>query len=584
MPAMLMNFLPVVTRMCAVFAGVALLGACEARLEGPPAVSDLKPGFAQKHMIAAAHPLAAKASLTMLRDGGSAVDAAIAAQMVLTLVEPQSSGIGGGAFMVHFNATNGAIDSYDGRETAPASAHPRMFLDTQGKPRGFFDAAVGGTSVGVPGLIRMLEMVHKDHGKLPWHTLFAPAVKLAEGGFLLSKRLAGILERERYLRETPGAQGYLYHLSGATKAPGSVIKNPALADTFRQIASGGARAFYEGAIAKDIVAAVRGAAKNPGGMRLDDLARYRAVKRKPVCGPYRSWLVCGMGPPSSGGVTMLQILGMVQDFDLASMAPASPAAVHIVSEASALAFADRNAYIGDPDFIKVPTTGLLNAGYLRARAKHISLQKSGGRRQPGAPGARTAFTGAAQQTDKGHSTTHLSVIDGDGNALAMTSSIETIFGSRLMARGFLLNNQLTDFSFRPDHRGQPVANHAAPGKRPRSSMSPTLVFDDKGDVVLAIGSPGGSRIIGYVTKAVIGALDWKLSMQDAVDLPNFLSRNRGTEIERGTALEKHRPSLEALGHQVKLISRHSGLQGILKTSKGLQGGADGRREGVAYGD
>jgi len=269
---------------------------------------------------------------------------------------------------------------------------------------------------------------------------------------------------------------------------------------------------------------------------------------------------------------------------LASMAPAAPAAVHIVSEASALAFADRNAYIGDPDFIKVPTTGLLNAGYLRARAKHISLQKSGGRRQPGAPGARTAFTGAAQQTDKGHSTTHLSVIDGDGNALAMTSSIETIFGSRLMARGFLLNNQLTDFSFRPDHRGQPVANHAAPGKRPRSSMSPTLVFDDKGDVVLAIGSPGGSRIIGYVTKAVIGALDWKLSMQDAVDLPNFLSRNRGTEIERGTALEKHRPSLEALGHQVKLISRHSGLQGILKTSKGLQGGADGRREGVAYGD
>ncbi|MDD9876757.1 MAG: gamma-glutamyltransferase [Magnetovibrio sp.] len=570
-------------RLCAL-ALLPWLAACVAEQTGPPIVSGASGARAPNHMIAAAHPLAAEAGLKMLRRGGSAVDAAIAAQMVLTLVEPQSSGIGGGGFMLHFEAASGAIESYDGRETAPASAHPRMFLDAAGKPKGFHAAAVGGSSVGVPGLVRMLEMAHQDHGKLAWPTLFEPAIALAEAGFEISPRLAGMLTRERHLRETPAARAYFYRADGSAKPAGTVLRNPELAATLRAIAKSGAIAMHHGPIAREIVAMVRGAARNPGGMRLADLARYRAVKRKPVCGPYRKWLVCGMGPPSSGGITTLQILGMLQRFDLAAYPPASADAVHLVSEASALAFADRNAYIADPDFIEVPASGLLNAGYLRSRARQIVPAKAGGRRKPGTPERRKAAHRPPQEADKGHSTTHLSVVDRDGNALAMTSSIETVFGSRLMAGGFLLNNQLTDFAFRPRHLGVPVANHAAPGKRPRSSMSPTLVLGDDGKIVMALGSPGGSRIIGYVTKTLIAALDWKLSMQDAIDLPNFLNRNRGTELEKGTRLEAVAGALKARGHRVKLIGRQSGLQGILATPGGLQGGADSRREGVAIGD
>jgi len=562
----------------------ALVVAGCADLDAPPGVSSKTGGLAQRHMIAAAHPLAAKAGLKMLRRGGSAVDAAIAAQLVLTLVEPQSSGIGGGAFALHFDAHSGAVESYDGRETAPASAHAGMFLDEAGKPKRFFDAAVGGTSVGVPGLVRMLELMHAEHGRLPWDELFQPAIGLARDGFPLSARLARFLANERFLRESKPALSYFYGPGGGARPAGTRLRNPALADTLQRIARDGAKAFYTGPIAQDIVLAVRGAAKNRGGMKLHDLARYRAVKRKPVCGPYRKWKVCGMGPPSSGGITTLQILGMLQDFDLSAVAPASAEAVHLVSETGALAFADRNTYIGDPDFIRVPTRGLLDAGYLSGRAALISRVRAGGRREPGTPEARTAGRFAPQAGDEGHSTTHLSVIDKDGNALAMTSSIETLFGSRLMVRGFLLNNQLTDFAFRPQHRGQPVANRAQPGKRPRSSMSPTIVFDDRGKVVLAVGSPGGSRIIGYVTKAVIATLDWRLDMQDAIDLPNFLNRNRGTELEKDVGLEALKGPLEALGHKVRMIGRQSGLQGIRVTKGGLQGGADSRREGIALGD
>ena len=561
-----------------------VLTACAAPVDGPPSVTNKTGGLAKEHMIAAAHPLAAEAGLAMLRRGGAAIDAAIAAQMVLTLVEPQSSGIGGGAFAVHFDAKSGAVDSYDGRETAPASAHAKMFLGPGGKPKKFFDAAVGGASVGVPGLMRMLEMAHQAHGKLPWKDLFGPAIGLAENGFPLSERLAGMLTRERFLRETPEALGYFYHLSGATKKAGTMLRNPALADTFRHLAATGAIALHHGPIARDIAKTVRQAARNPGGMTLRDLAAYRAVKRKPVCKPYRRWRICGMGAPSSGGITTLQILGMLQPHDLGRMKPASAAAVHLISEASALAFADRNAFIADPEFVRVPVRGLLDTTYLKSRARRIDPETSGGHRKPGAPNAPTAWRFAPQETDKGHSTTHLSVIDADGNALAMTSSIETAFGSRLMVRGFLLNNQLTDFAFRPKQRGRTVANRAGPGKRPRSSMSPTLVLDENGKVILAVGSPGGSRIIGYVTKTIIAALDWNLSMQQAIDLPNFLNRNRGLELERGTVLESIKPALEARGHKVRLIHRVSGLQGIRRTAGGLEGGADSRREGVAWGD
>jgi len=565
-------------------AAAVMLSACQTTPTGPATVSSKTGGLAQNYMIAAAHPLASEAGLAVLRKGGSAADAAITAQMILSLVEPQSSGIGGGAFLMHFDAADGTIDSYDGRETAPAAAHPRMFLKADGKPKKFYDAVVGGSAVGVPGLVRMLELVHEQHGKLPWADLFEPAINLAKHGFPLSARLAGQLDREKFLRDTPSALGYFYHPSGASKAPGTILKNAALAETLQRIAKGGADAFYKGPLAQEIVLAVRGAAKNRGGMKLSDLAGYKAVKRKPVCANYRGKLVCGMGPPSSGGVTTLQILGILQNFDMAALKPVSAEAVHLISEAGALAFADRNTYIGDSDFVAVPAKGLINAAYLRRRANEISPGKSGGRRKAGNPAAPTAQLLAPQETDKGRSTTHLSVIDAAGNALSMTSSIENAFGSRLMAGGFLLNNQLTDFSFRPSQNGRNVANRAQPGKRPRSSMSPTLVFDENGKILMAVGSPGGSRIIGYVTKTIIGVVDWKLSMQQAIDLPNYLNRNRGTEIEKESALDSLRPALEARGHKVKAFKWHSGLQGIRVTPAGLEGGADKRREGVALGD
>ena len=563
---------------------VITLGACKTLTTGPARVTSTTGGYAQSYMVAAAHPLASEAGLEMLRDGGSAADAAIAAQMVLSLVEPQSSGIGGGGFLLHYNAKSGAIESFDGRETAPKSAHPRMFLKADGKPKKFFNAAVGGSAVGVPGLVRMLEMVHREHGKLPWAHLYGPAIRLAEKGFPLSPRLANQLSREKYLRETPAALGYFYHPSGATKPAGTVLKNRTFAKTMRQIAEGGADAFYKGPIAQSIVLAVRGSKRNQGGMTLTDLANYRAVKRKPVCATYRAKLVCGMGPPSSGGLTILQILGLLSGFDLKNMTPASLEAVHLVGEASALAFADRNTYIGDSDFVSVPADGMIDAGYLNRRAQQINISRAGGRRKAGNPNVPGALLLSPHEGYEGPATTHLSVIDANGSAVSMTSSVENAFGSRQMASGFILNNQLTDFSFRPTRNGRDVANRAAAGKRPRSSMSPTLVFNEDDTLMMAVGSPGGSRIIGYVTKTLVGVIDWGLSMQDAINLPNFLNRNRGLEIEKNSRLETLRPELEALGHKVKAFKWHSGLHGVRVTPKGLEGGADKRREGIALGD
>jgi gamma-glutamyltranspeptidase / glutathione hydrolase len=547
-----------------------------------PKIASTPPATA-RHMVAAANPLAAHTGRKILRAGGSAVDAAIATQMVLSLVEPQSSGIGGGAFLLHYSAEGRRVESYDGRETAPRSARPGMFL-TNRKPMKFMAAAAGGTSVGVPGLLRMLELAHRDHGKLPWAQLFRPAITLAENGFIISPRLAQILKQERILRQTPSARGYFYTSGGADKPAGARVRNPALAKTLRAIAKGGADAFYRGAIARAIVKTVRKAANNPGGMSLSDIAAYQAVKRRPLCAPYRQWRVCGMGPPSSGGLAVLQSLSMLEYFDLAGLAPASTEAVHLIGEASALAFADRNAYVADTDFIPVPINGMLDRSYLQSRAKLIDPARSGGKRQPGNPPRQTAFPYAPDHTTKGHSTTHLSIVDADGNAVSMTSSIETVFGSRLMAGGFILNNQLTDFSFLPVRNGRPVANRAAPGKRPRSSMSPTLVLDKQDRLVLAVGSPGGSRIIGYVTKTLIATLDWKLDMQTAIDMPNFLNRNGAMELEKNTSLEALQPRLQALGHKVRLFGRGSGLHGIRATENGLQGGADRRREGIVLGD
>ena len=543
-------------------------------------------------MIAAANPLAAQAGLRILRAGGSAVDAAIAAQMVLNLVEPQSSGVGGGGFMLHYTAKTGAIDAYDGRETAPASADAGMFLDQNGKPKKFYDAAVGGLAVGVPGLVAMLEMAHREHGRLPWAQLFQPAIELAEKGFAISPRLYGLIARDKYLKTFTPAVEYFYGRSGQARPVGSILVNRPLARTLRTIARQGAKGFYRGPIAGDVVGTVRMASVNPGGMTEADLTAYVARKRAPVCLPYRQYLVCGMGPPSSGGIATLQILGILRAFDLGALKPemkpdapsATPAkAVHLIAEASRLAFADRDTYIADEDFVP-PPPGMLDPAYLALRARRISTVAAMGKAVPGMPGMGSYLRPPAGDAGKGLSTSHLSVIDGDGNAVSMTTSIENAFGSRMMVRGFLLNNQLTDFSFRPERDGAPVANRAEAGKRPRSSMAPTLVFDGDGQLVMAVGSPGGSRIIGYVAKTLIAVLDWGMTMRQAVSLPHFVNRNGPTDLEKGTAAESLKPALEAMGHEVRIRTMTSGLHGILVRGGGLEGGADPRREGVAIGD
>lgn len=535
-----------------------------------------------RHMIAAGHPLAAEAGRAILRAGGSAADAAIAAALALNVVEPQASGIGGGGFLLHYAAQKGEIAAYDGRETAPKSAHPYLFI-ADGKPIAFLDAAVGGRAVGVPGLLRMLEMAHRDHGRLPWAKLFEPAIKLAEDGFPISTRLSAMIAEAPRLKTFPATADYFFDANGQPKAPGTILRNPALAATLRTVAADGADAFYKGAIAEAIAAAVQDAAANPGGLTAEDLASYQAKKREPACLAYRVWLVCGMPPPSSGGIATLQILGILQTFDLKTLTPDSAEAVHLVAEASKLAFADRNAYIADPDFTPVPTAGLLDPEYLKQRAGAITRERSAGKAQPGIPGTR-ADRDTTGGEEFSHSTSHISVIDSDGNAAALTASIENRFGSRLMVKGFLLNNQLTDFDFTPSNGDTPVANRVMAGKRPRSSMAPTLVFDAQGRAILAVGSPGGSRIIGYVTKVLLAALDWNLDVQQAIQRPNFLNRNGATEIEKGTALERLKPTLEAMGHTVEVRALASGLHAVRADGKVLTGAADSRREGAALGD
>jgi len=512
---------------------------------------------ARRFMVAAAHPLAAEAGAEVLKRGGSAVDAAIAVQAMLGLVEPESSGIGGGAFMLHWSESEKKLRTYDGRETAPAAAKPERFLKPDGKPMGFLEAAVGGRSVGVPGALRMLELAHERHGRLPWNELFGAAIHAAGEGFVLSPKLHAALERERFLRDDPAARRIYYK-----KSPGNLIVNRDYAETLRVIARGGASAFYEGDIAKDMVLAVRTHAK-PGDLTEDDLRSYRALEREPVCGPYRQWRVCSMGPPSSGAVAVLQILGILERTSFARAPPQSAAALHFFAEAGKLAYADRARYLGDSDFVAVPIKNLLRPGYLEKRAKLI-----GERAMPLAPPG-----------DAEGGTSHFSIVDARGDIVAMTTTIEAAFGSRIMVRGFLLNNQLTDFDFAP---GGP--NSVAAGKRPRSSMAPTLVFEDKDRVRMALGSPGGAMIINYVAKALVGTLDWGLDIQAAIELPNFGSRNGPTLIEQGSRYEVFVARLAERGHQVDTIPLTSGLHGIERMTGGWRGGADPRREGAVRGE
>lgn len=543
--------------------------------------------MAERQMVAAAHPLAAEAGREILRAGGTAVDAAIAVQAVLGLVEPQSSGLGGGGFMLHWDAAAKKLDTYDGRETAPAAATPELFLGPDGKPQGFIEAFIGGRSVGVPGVVAMLALAHQQHGKLPWADLFAPAIQIAEQGFAVSARLNRMTAAMKNLPDTTQPR-QLYFTAAEPPAPlpvGSIIRNPAYAKTLRDIAAHGAGAFYQGEIAQAIVSAVN-AAKNPGALTLADLAGYQAKQRTALCRPYRSYHICGMGLPTSGGVTLLQMMGLLENFDMALLAPDSIDAVHLIAEASRLAYADRDMYLGDDDFVEVPVGGLLNPQYLRKRAQAIRIDRAIGPSPlaPGKPLGSAALQRAPAAPGDLPSTSHFSIIDAGGNAVSMTGSVEAPFGSHLMAAGFMLNNQLTDFSFIAERDGKPVANAVAKGKRPLSSMAPVLVFDKHRKLYASLGSPGGTRIIDYVAQTLVALIDWKLDMQAAIDLPRIVDRNDALELEAGTAHAHLAPRLRALGHNVQTQPVFSGVQGIRVFGGRLEGGADKRREGVALGD
>ena len=547
---------------------------------------------AHKFMVAAANPLAADAGYQMLKKGGSAIDAAIATQLVLTLVEPQSSGIGGGAFLLYSTAKG--VQAFDGRETAPAAADEHLFQNADGSPVSRATGVVGGRSVGAPGVLRMLELAHKEHGKLPWATLFGPAIKLAHGGFPVSQRLNGLLNWDQALKRDPVAAAYFYDKDGKAWPVGHVLKNPQLARTLREIARGGADAFYNGRIARDIAAKVAAHPSNPGKLTAQDIAGYKAKVRVPVCSDYKAWTVCGMPPPSSGGIAIAQMLGILEVKDIGPYAPVDGVldaqAIHLFSEAGRLAYADRNRYVADTDFVPLPGNGvasLLDKTYLAQRASLIG-DKSMGRALPGTPPGMQVAWGMDNALQR-PSTSHLVAVDAFGGGLSMTTSVEDAFGSRQMVDGFLLNNQLTDFSFDSRDADGPIANRVEAGKRPRSAMSPTLVFE-KGThkLVLATGSPGGSSIINYVAKVLVGTMDWGLNVQQAISLPNFGSRNGPTELEKGRVPVAQVEALQAMGHEVRVIEQNSGLQGIMRLNAHGQdfwfGGADPRREGMVRGD
>jgi len=545
--------------------------------------SAAKGGEGYSYMVVAANPLAADVGARIIKAGGTAADAAIAVQLVLTLVEPQSSGIGGGAFALYWNNAKQEIASYDGRETAPAAAAENRFLTADGKPMSRRAAIVGGKSVGVPGVVRMLELLHKQHGKLSWAKNFQPAIELAEKGFAVSPRLYQLLAGESALRENEAAKAFYYEANGNPKPVGTILKNPKLAAVLREIAAKGADAFYTGRIAADIVKAVDGAAGNPADMTLDDLKNYRAVQRPAVCGLYRQHKVCSMGPPSSGAVGILQSLGVIERFDLRGLGPQSAGAEHLLIEAGRLALADRAVYLADPDKVNVPTDALTSPDYLKQRSGLISLDA----RIPKAEAGKVPVKGAelvGAPSPELPSTSHFSIVDKAGNAIAMTSSVEAAFGSRLMVDGFILNNQLTDFSYEDVAESRTVANRVEGGKRPRSSMSPTLVFAPDGKLEIVVGSPLGAAIVSLVVKTLVGMIDWQMTPEAVAAMPGALIfGNNGVLIEDG--LEPIKSDLERLGHQVRVGEYASGIHAIRITKNGLLlGGADPRREGVVVGE
>jgi len=534
----------------------------------------------QEFMVTAANPYAARVGYEVLKKGGSAVDAAIAVQIMLNLVEPQSSGIGGGAFLLHWDNQNKNLTTYDGREKAPASATGDLFIGADGEPLGFFDAIHGGLSVGAPGVLRMLEKAHQTHGKLPWADLFQETIKLAEEGFIVSDRLYQLLITYESFFIFDTARNYFYP-NGQLVEQGVLLRNPEFAETLRQIAASGTDTFYLGALAEEIASAVQNAETNPGLLTTEDIAAYSAIEREPVCANYRQYKVCGMGPPTSGGLTVLQMLSMLSHTDLPATEALAPEAVHAYTQAARLAYADRGKYMADADFVSVPAEQLLDADYLEQRAALITDQDMGAASPGDIPTEENLIDGGSPEQP---STSHISIVDADGNAISMTTSIEMGFGSALMVGGFLLNNQLTDFSFSAESDGELVANRVEGGKRPRSSMSPTMVFDENDELLMLIGSPGGSRIINYVAQTIIGVLDWGLDIQSAISMPHFTNRNGSTDLEEKTDAEDLQAGLEAKGHTVNVRELNSGLHGIVFKDGTLEGGADPRREGIGLGD
>lgn len=544
-------------------------------------LTDQKLVQAKEFMAASANPLATEAGYEILKRGGSAIDAMIAMQTTLSLTEPQSSGLGGGAFLVYWDNKTKKLTTFDARETAPKSATPQLFLDENGKPLAFMKAVVGGRSVGVPGIPKLLEDTHKRYGKLPWQSLFDKPIQLAEQGFAVSPRMSQSIEQNKEsLQRYPQTAAYFLP-NGAPLAAGTVLKNPEFAQSVKLLATQGSAPFYTGKPAQNMVNTITGAADNPGKITLADFKNYRVIERTPVCSPYREYEVCGMGAPSSGGIALSQILGILQTQDMKKLGAENIHSWRWIGDASRVAFADRDYYVADPDFVTVPTKALISQSYLDSRAQEI---RATDKALPQINAGKLSNQFAAGKAVELPSTSHIVVVDKEGNVVSMTTSIENAFGSTLMANGYLLNNELTDFAFNPANaEGKVVANSVAGGKRPRSSMAPTIVMKN-GEPYLAVGSPGGSRIIGYVAKTLVAHIDWGMDIQTAISLPNMLNRGSTYEIEQDTAAAARAPQLEQLGYKVQVRDLNSGVQGIVIGKNGLQGGADPRREGKVMGD
>lgn len=541
------------------------------------------PVVVDSSLVVSAHPLATQAGMAMLDDNGSALDAAIAVQAMLTLVEPQSSGIGGGAFLLYWDAKQQQLFAYDGRETAPAAVTPDLFLNEDGSPMPWQQALVGGRSVGTPGVLRMLELAHQRHGRLPWQAPFQPAIHQAREGFNVTPRLHRLIADgiNPGLKHYPEARSYFFTADGQPLPVGTLVHNPELADSLQLIAEQGANVFYRGPLAEKIVAAVQTAGDNPGRLQAEDLANYQPRERTPVCRPYREYRICGFPPPTSGGVTLLQILGLMaqQTFTISSLPDVDFS--HLLTQASRLAYADRGRYLADSDFVEVPVDALLAPDYLQQRARLIDPTRDMGQAQPGAP---TLLERSDDQAAERPSTSHFVIRDAEGNLVSMTTSIEMAFGSTLMAGGFLLNNQLTDFSFVAEQDGKPVANRIAPGKRPRSSMAPVMVFDQDNRPVAALGSPGGSRIISYVAQTLLLMLHTELPLQEILHQGHVSNRNGITELEQDTAAEQLLFELQDRGHAVTIRELNSGVHALrLRADGRWEAGVDPRREGLALG-